>query len=183
MLLLGEPFNSKAAVGKHINDYGVELTNLLGYDIAKIIEFNENNSFATIKGKYVKDDIEYSSRFKDNRIFLKDSKNYILKVFLEKKQMVAYFKDDNNESDYISLIKDIQNEIYIPLFLDESISEVIIGCIYLGTFESKRFDKFEDIIDDKVREMIGKMNVLCQVMHVQTLWSERNFGLFHVINI
>lgn len=182
MLLLDEPFNSKITVEKRLNDCVVKLAVLLGHDLAKIIELNENHSFAIIKREYARGEIEYSRNFKNNRIFLKNSKKYILKIMLKKKQMAAYFKDDDSESDYEPLINDIQNEIYIPLFLDESVSKVIIGCIYLATFKDKRFDKFKDIIDDKAMMIISQINGLYQFYHSQSLWTERKFGLLHLIS-
>lgn len=182
MLLLDEPFNSKITVETRLNECVVKLAVLLGYDVAKIIEFNENQSFATIRREYARGEVEYSRNFKNNRIFLKDSKKYILKVMLKKKQMAAYFQDDNSESDCITLIENIKSEIYIPLFLDDSISKVIIGCIYLATFKDKRFDKFEEIIDDEAMEIIRKVYKLCQTLHAENLWLELKIGIFHLIS-
>lgn len=179
MLLFGEPYISRITVESLLNDYVVELAELLEYDIAKIIGFNENQSFARIKREYTREAVLYLKNFKNNRVYLKNSKKYILKLMLEKKQMVAYFKDEDN---YEPLIIDMNNEIYIPLFLDDSISKAVIGCVYLAAFEHKRFDKFEEIIDDKAKQLINKINILYQINHAQSLWIERKFGIFHLVS-
>lgn len=182
MILLYDAPIIESTVEQRLKESMVRLANILGYDIAKLIQFSENNTFAIIKREYARYDVEYSRNFKDNKIFLKSSKNYILKLVLENKQMIAYFKDDKTECEYLPLIEGIQNEVYIPLFIDSSISKVIIGNIYLAAFRDKRFDKFEDIIDEEAKEIIRKISALYQILHFQEMGIERKFGIFHVIS-
>lgn len=182
MILLHDAPIIESTVEQRLKESMVRLANILGYDIAKLIQFSENNAFAIIKREYARYDVEYSRNFKDNKIFLKSSKNYILKLVLENKQMIAYFKDDKTECEYLPLIEGIQNEVYIPLFIDSSISKVIIGNIYLAAFTDKRFDKFEDIIDEEAKEIIRKISALYQILHFQEMGIERKFGIFHVIS-
>lgn len=182
MILLHDAPVIESKVDQRLKESMIELANLLGYDIAKFIQLSENNSFAIINREYVKGSIEYSRNFKDNKIFLRNSKNYLLKLALENKQMIAYFKADKTENEYLPLLEGMQNELYIPLFLDGSISKVIIGYIYLAAFKDKRFDKFEDILNDEVKEIIIKISALCQILHFQTMGDERKFGALHVIS-
>lgn len=180
MIKFHELLISEYTVEKRLYDNVIKLANLLGYEIAKLIEINRNNYMAIIRREYAKGGIGHLGNLKNNSIFLKNNDNHILKLFFDKKQMIAYFGDENSEMEHMPLIEGIKSELYIPLLLDESTYDVIIGCVYLASFNDKRFANFEHILNDEVKETIEVISNLCQTLHSRSKWIDVKSGILHL---
>ena len=97
MIKFHELLISEYTVEKRLYDNVIKLANLLGYEIAKLIEINRNNYMAIIRREYAKGGIGHLGNLKNNSIFLKNNDNHIFKFFFDKKQMISYFGDENSE--------------------------------------------------------------------------------------
>lgn len=181
MLLYSEPYTIQSPIVQRLKVHSANLANSLDYDIVKIIEIGKNNSYAKIKREYSSVSSVYHKNFKENRIFLKNNPDYILNLMIQMKQMIAYSKD-SGEYKHFTLIKDIERELYLPVFLNNSKDEEVIGCIYLGSFTPKYINSIEEIINEKAYSELNEIINLYHILYMKTASTENMLSMLHVVS-
>lgn len=119
------------------------------YDVCNLVYIYDDLSYATIILSSCEDE-KIDSKFENKLIDLKKKGDNLFKLMAKEKQAIILSHSDakNREEDkYEPFIEDIKNEVYIP-FLNGN-EHVLIGCLYLGSYDPNNLFKHEHLIDKK----------------------------------
>lgn len=182
MLYLHTPISKQLSMIEYLDQYIIDLAELLNYDIAKLIVFNDEKSYAISKIGFIKTGTSYTKKNSFWRYSIDSSSKSLLNVLLKEKQIVFYSKDEMNDGNYSPLIENINSEVYIPLFLDNLKDKPIIACIYLGTFKENNFDNPEQIFNEVFTKILIKINTLYQIQHMKSQETTKFLNLINMVS-
>lgn len=160
-------------------DYIRELTDYLKLDIGKVILFNKN--FVLLKIKYVQKDVHLGESILAEN-YISNVVPSVLNIVREKKKAIFFEKDGDDssqKSEYIPLIQNTKQEIYIPLFKEYE-KQSLIGCIYLATFDEEKKIKLGDLDNDNIIYQIYRIAGHLEIIYQRT---ERYLQFLNTIHI
>ncbi|MFA9398970.1 MAG: HD-GYP domain-containing protein [Clostridiaceae bacterium] len=108
-----------------------ELWKKFKYDCFRIISFSNDSLFAISNSKYQVRNNEIKSNENDLKLLLKGTNKYIINLVLEERKTIIYIKDEE-KLEYLPLDKEVQMEIYIPIFSRNGSEKSIIAVMYMG---------------------------------------------------
>ena len=123
-----------STVEKELEKRQKQINDVLDYDICASIIFNKSENMAIVQSVYNKD-IDAEPHVIPNIIFLRKNQDNMLKELIQKKEIV---ENCHKEGD-CSILNDIKCEVFIPIFNFDGLTMSLIGCIYLGSYEYKKF--------------------------------------------
>lgn len=150
---------------------------ILKYDIAKIIMFNDDKSHIIIKLNVNKDE-KNLTQGEDKLINIcEDTSKNLFKLLLQEKQVIIYSYADADcmeENPYEPFVENIKNEVYIPFLDFNMIDENVVGCLYLGSYDTDKFVKSEDLIKNEFLKKLKYIKEIIYLNYVQ-FYNRRSF--------
>jgi len=181
MISCYKPLIKKLSTTEYLDDCIGKLVDLLDFDIAKLIEFNNKKNYALVTKKISERNVNYSRNF-SNYINLKATPNSIINLLIKEKEIVVFSKNNLTIDSYVPLINNIESEIYIPLFSDTNESKTVIACIYLGSFNENKTFNFHNYYNDEVVNMITRINNLYETEYLKLNKSAILSSLINVMS-
>lgn len=130
-----------------------QLLNLLDYDVSLLLMFNRQSNVAVVESAVSK---EKNFNLEENYrpIFINKVKHSPIKRLVETLDIVENYKEE------LRLIKDMESELYIPLFEPSDYQyPKLEGCLYLGSSDYKEFS-LDSISDSKICNIISDISIL-----------------------
>lgn len=155
---------------------------LLGYDVAMLITFDESSTYATSRIIFIREGVNYDISQKSPKCLIKHFSKCVFGLLIKTKQIVFFSKSKDNKSDYLPLIEEMENEIYIPLFSGNGKFREVTGCLYLGTTDKTKKIEGTILLDQNiVRELLIIQN-LYQFEHIEISRKKRMLNVVHTIS-
>ena len=126
----------------------------------------------SIYSKDIDDELDIIPRV----IFLKKNSNNMLSELIAEKEIVENYHPKGD----CSILKGIKSEIFIPIFNSEGLNIVLIGCLYLGSYEYKKLS-LESFSEDE--QIIKNISAISKLLALSLAKIEKFSDLFNIINI
>ncbi|MBF8983189.1 HD domain-containing protein [Lutibacter sp. B2] len=158
-----------------------DITIFLNFDIGKVVMFDSERNSITFRSKYVRENINLKEPILQID-YISERVPTILNIVMKEKEVVIFNNDGNlthEDVEYTPLIKDIQQEVYIPLF-GEYDSQNIIGCLYLGTFLSENSIRAQALEGDEIIYRVYRLSKHLEIIYGR---SERFLNTLNMIHV
>lgn len=155
---------------------------LLDCDIIGIILFDDDSNLAVLKNPVIKKDNEYMRLNKKKIRTIKITSQSILNLVNEKRKIIIYKNDNDNQHSPIMNIS--SSEVLIPIsgyyINNKEASTDIIACIYIGNFNETSDLQIDDINNGEIHHRICKIQNLYQSIYLD---HQREKTLLNLLNV
>lgn len=163
-----------STVEKELEKRQKQINDVLDYDICASIIFNECRNMAIVQSIYNKD-IDAELDVIPHIIFLRKNQDNMLKELIDKKEIV-----ENCHKEDCSMLNGIKSEVFIPIFNVDGLTMVLIGCIYLGSYEYK---KFPSKLLSEDEQIIKNISDISKLLALSLAKIEKLSNVMDTINI
>lgn len=163
-----------STVEKELEKRQKQINDVLDYDICASIIFNECRNMAIVQSIYNKD-INAEPDVIPHIIFLRKNQDNMLKELIDKKGIV-----ENCHKEDCFILNGIKSEVFIPIFNVDGLTMVLIGCIYLGAYEYK---KFSSKLLSEDEQIIKNISDISKLLALSLAKIEKLSNVMDTINI
>ncbi|WP_054870511.1 HD-GYP domain-containing protein [Caloranaerobacter sp. TR13] len=158
------------------------IAKLLDYDVAKLIAFDESSTYATFERVFIRKGIDYNVSYKDSKRLIKHFSNCVFALLIKTKQIVFLSKNEDDKADYLPLIEEMENEIYIPLFSGNSKSREVTGCLYLGSTDKTKVVDGSTFLDKDISRELSIIQNLYQLEYIKISRKKRMLNVIYMMS-
>lgn len=182
MITLYEPIEQKISIDEEIDNSIEKLCKQFNYDVATIIRFSDKNTIAISKRIFMKKGSEYIRLNKDWINIVEESSKSMLNLVKQKKKILIYNKTGNSDGTdiYLPLTQSALGEIYIPIFLEDTVDKELVACLYLAVITKNITVKIDDIINIDINNLITNIQKRYQTINLR--WK-RNESILNLVNM
>lgn len=157
---------------------------LLNCDIIGIVLFDDDNNFAILKNAVIKKSDEYVLLNKKKDRIIKINSNNILNLVKEKKKIIIYKNDNDNE--YSPLMNINSSEVLIPILGNymnsKEDSTDVIASIYIGNFSENTNSTIDNINKGEIYHRMCKIQNLYQSIYLSHQREKTMLNLLNVLS-
>jgi HD-GYP domain-containing protein (c-di-GMP phosphodiesterase class II) len=162
-------------VEKELEKREKSIADILDYDICASLIFNESRNIAINKSIFTKDP-NFPKDIMPHNIFLQKDPHNLLNELIHKKKIIEH----HHQHEDCPMLNGIKSEVFIPIFNPHGLTMVLIGCIYLGSYEYKEFPLTFISEDERVNESISDISKLLTLTLVK---FQQISNLLNMVNV
>ncbi|WP_427338254.1 HD domain-containing phosphohydrolase [Caloranaerobacter sp. DY30410] len=175
-------FDNQLSTEEYLHVWIRRIANLLGCDVAMLVTFDESNTYATFQRIFVRDGINHNASYKNSKRLIKHFSNCVFGLLIKTKQIVFLNKNKDDKADYLPLIEEMENEIYIPLFSGNSNSREVTGCLYLGSTDKTKVVDSSTFLDKDISGELSIIQNLYQLEYIKMSRKKRMLNVIYIIS-
>lgn len=163
-------------VEKELEKRQKKISQVLGYDICASLIFNTSRNIAITKSIYTKDE-NFSKEYLPNMIFFQKNSQNELNQLVKSKDIV----ENHYTEGRFSLIEKARSEVFIPMFNPQGNTLILIGCIYLASYENKSFPSELLLEDDSLNTHISDISKLLRLALIEFEHMSNSMNMINVL--
>lgn len=169
MIEIHDPMEKELNIDNYLSLNIRRLAILLNCDVIGTVLSDDNTNFAILKNAVIKKNNQYIKLNKKMTRIIKITSKSILHLVEEKRKIIFYKKDNDNQ--YSSLMNSSSSELLIPIFLDninnQDVSNDIIACIYIGNSNTNTSIRIDDINQGEIYKRICSIQNIYQIIYLR----------------
>ncbi|WP_069649840.1 HD-GYP domain-containing protein [Caloranaerobacter ferrireducens] len=175
-------FDNQLSTEEYLHGGIRRIANLLGYDVAKLITFDESNTYATFQRIFIREGIDYNVSYKNSKRLIKHFSNCVFGLLIKTKQIIFLSKNKDDKAEYLPLIEEMENEIYIPLFSGNGKNREVTGCLYLGCTDKTKVVDGSTFLDKDISRELSIIQNLYQLEYIKISRKKRMLNVIYMMS-